>query len=49
VLLNTLTGRRTLELDKDVIRYQEASERVKAVALPKTESLSVIHRLASEL
>ena len=49
VLINTLTGRRTLDLEAELIRYQEAFDRVRAVALPKAESQIVIQRIVSEL
>ncbi|MGI8336170.1 helix-turn-helix domain-containing protein [Actinomadura scrupuli] len=48
VLINTLTGRRTLDLDANLIRYREAFDRVRAVALPKQESRVLIHRIFSE-
>lgn len=49
VLINSLAGRRTLDLDADLVRYREAFDRIKAVALSRIESRNLIHRIFSEL
>jgi hypothetical protein len=49
VLIDTLSGRRTLDRDADLIRYREAFDRVIAVSLSETESQIMIHRIFSEL
>jgi transcriptional regulator with XRE-family HTH domain len=49
VLIDHLTGRLTLEDDKDLLRYRETFGRACAVALSETDSRTLIQRIISEL
>lgn len=49
VLITHLNGRWILENEADIIRYRDAFERVRAVALSETDSRALIHRVISAL